>query len=128
MNKIIIIIAILSFIVMSCQKDADPKQVQYMITGLTDPYEVVYLDDMGASISETISPDGMGSEWIQPYSMEQGTPIYLYLKFKEDITSSMSFSMGILVNGKYEYQAKYFEKNSGDTLFEVKRSGVVPFD
>ncbi len=131
MRKIFLFIVLLSFAAVSCQKDGDPKNVDYMITGLTEPYEVVFLDGEGNSISESVDPDGvLASKWVQSYTMEQGTPVYLYLKFKVDITASMQFSMGILVNGKYEYQAKYYEHIllTTDTAFEVKRSGIVPFN
>lgn len=131
MRKIFLFIVLISFAAVSCQKDADPKNVDYMITGLTEPYEVVFLDGEGNSISKTVDPNGaIASEWVQSYIMDQGTPVYLYLKFKEDITASMQFSMGIIVNGKYEYQAKNYEHILlvPDTAFEVKRSGIVPFD
>jgi len=129
MRKIFLFIVLVSFAAVSCQKDGDPKNVDYMITGLADSYEVVFLDGEGNSISKTVDPNGPSSEWMQSYTMDQGTPVYLYLKFEEDISASM-FSMGILVNGKYEYQAKNYENVliTTDTVFEVKRSGIVPFD
>lgn len=112
----------------SCQKNGDPKKVSYMITGLADQYSVVFLDADGKSISANVTPNGPSSEWTKDFTMEQGSPVYLYVKFKEDITYSTSFNMGIIINGKYEYQAKYYDKNTGDTIFEVKRAGVVPYD
>lgn len=131
MRKIFLFIVLVSFAAVSCQKDGDPKNVDYMIKGLTEPYEVVFLDNEGNSISKTVDPDGPNSEWVQSYTMDQGTPVYLYLKFKEKgILASKIFSMGILVNGKYEYQAKNYEIITPipDTTYEVKRSGIVPFD
>lgn len=112
----------------SCQKDGDPKKVSYMITGLADDYSVVYLDADGKSVSSNVVSEGISSRWVKDFTMDQGSPVYLYLKFKEDITSNMSFSMGIIIDGKYEYQAKYYEKTIGDTIFEVKRGGVVPYN
>ena len=108
MKNIFLVIVLMSIIAVSCQKESDPTKVDYMITGLTDSYEVVYLDNKGVSISQTIIPSGPSSKWVQSFEMYQGDPVYLYLKFKEDISSSMSFSMGIIVNSKYEYQAKYY--------------------
>lgn len=128
MKKIVLIFIALLAISVSCQKDGDPKKVSYMITGLADDYSVVYLDADGKSVSSNVVSDGLSSKWVKEFTMEQGSPVYLYLKFKEDITSNMSFSMGILVNGKYQYQAKYYEKTIGDTIFEVKRSGIVPYN
>lgn len=128
MRNIVLIFIALMLVSISCQKDGDPKKVSYMITGLADQYSVVYLDADGKSISSNVNPNGPSSKWTQDFTMEEGSPVYLYLKFKEDITSSMSFNMGIIINGKYEYQAKYYEKNTGDSIFEVKRAGVVPYD
>lgn len=128
MRNIVLIFIALMLVSISCQKDGDPKKVSYMITGLADQYSVVYLDADGNSISGNVNPNGPSSKWTQDFTMEEGSPVYLYLKFKEDITSSMSFNMGIIINGKYEYQAKYYEKNTGDSIFEVKRAGVVPYD
>jgi len=128
MKNIVLIFIALLVISVSCQKDGDPKKVSYMITGLADDYSVVYIDADGNSISSSVVSSGLSSKWVKEFTMDQGSPVYLYLKFKEDITSNMGFSMGILVDGKYEYQAKYFEKTIGDTIFEVKRGGVVPYN
>ena len=131
MRKIYLIIAIIGIIVSSCQKESDPKTVDYFITGLGDPYTIVYLDDEGKSVNMTITPDGLSDKWVKTFSMDEGTPVYLYIKFKEDISSNMSFKMGILVNGKYYKEAKHFDKESvigGTTIFEAKRSGIVPFN
>ena len=131
MRKIYLLIAIIGIIVSSCQKEADPKTIDYMVTGLADPYSIVYLDAKGNSISETMTPDGLSDNWVKSFSMEEGTPVYLYIKFTEDISSNMDFSMGILIDGKYYKQAKHFDKESSSTgtlIFEVKRSGIVPFE
>jgi len=131
MKKIYLLIAIIGIIASSCQKDADPKNIDYMITGLADPYNIVYLDAEGNSVAEKITPDGLSDKWVKSFSMDEGTPVYLYIKFTEDISSNMSFSMGIIIDGKYYKQAKHFDKESsatGTLIFEVKRSGIVPFE
>ena len=131
MKKIYFIIAIIGIIASSCQKEADSKTVDYMITGLADPYSIVYLDDEGNSVSETITPDGLSDNWVKSFSMDEGTPVYLYIKFTEDISSNKDFSMGILIDGKYYKQALHFDRESivnGNLIFEAKRSGIVPFE
>ena len=131
MKKIYVLIAILGIIAVSCQKDSDPKTVNYMITGLADPYSIVYLDNDGKSVSEYITPNGLSDKWVESFSMDEGAMVYLYIKFTEDISSNMDFSMGILIDGKYYKQAKHFDKESsatGNLIFEVKRSGIVPFE
>ncbi len=128
MRIITLVFVVLIIFVGSCQKDGDPKEISYTITGLSDPYSIVYLNASGKSISERITPSGSTMIWNKNFTMEEGSPVYLYLKFKEDISSSMSFNMGIIINGKYAYQAKYYEKNNGDTIFEVKRAGIVPYN
>jgi len=131
MKKIYLIIAIIGIIASSCQKENDPQTIDYMITGLADPYSIVYLDSEGNSISETVTPNGLSDKWVKTFSMDEGTPVYLYIKFTEDISSNTSFSMGILIDRKYYKQAKHFDKESnatGNLIFEVKRSGIVPFE
>jgi hypothetical protein len=132
MNKVlIIIIGMLAFLGFSCQKEADLKKVDYYITGLTEAYTVVYLDQDGNSVSTMVNPTGLSYKWIKTFQMEPGSPVYLYAKFTDnDVDLTMKFNFGILVNGKYEYQAKANDKVTYgiDTIYEVKRSGIVPLD
>ena len=114
----------------ACQKDRDPAKVSYMITGFGDPYTVSYLDAEGNTVTKTIKPDGISYRWTENFEAEPGTPLYLYVKSKEDISNSMSFSFGIIVDGKYFKQAFNYDRNMvimGDTIWEIKRSGVIPF-
>ena len=129
MKKILVfIIAVL--VLASCQKDRDPVEVDYLITGFGDPYTVSYLDVDGSTKTIKVTPKGISDKWVYTFLADPGTPLYLYVKSKEDISNSMSFSFGLLVDGKYYQQAKNYDGSTvimGDTVFEIKRSGVVPF-
>lgn len=129
MKKIFVFIIAL-IVLASCQKDRDLIKVDYMITGFGDPYTVSYLDVDGATVTEKISPDGISDVWKLSFMAEPGTPLYLYVKSQEDISNSMGFSLGLLINGKYYQQAKNYDGEiviQGQKYYEIKRSGVVPF-
>jgi hypothetical protein len=118
------------FMLASCQKDRDPVKVDYMITGFGDPYTVSYLDAEGKTITEKVTPKGISYRWVKSFEADPGTPLYLYAKSKEDISNSMGFSFGIIVDGKYMKQAVNYDRSiviMGDTMWEIKRSGVIPF-
>jgi hypothetical protein len=129
MKKILVFIfAVL--VLASCQKDRDSVEVDYLITGFGDPYTVSYLDVDGSTKTIKVTPKGISDKWVYTFLADPGTPLYLYVKSKEDISNSMSFSFGLLVDGKYYQQAKNYDGSTvimGDTVFEIKRSGVVPF-
>ncbi len=122
-----LILFIAAIALLSCNKTSEEKHVEYMITGLTDPYSLVFMDADGKSISENVSPLRIDSEWSQEYDITEGEPVYLYVKFKENIKNSPKFSVGIIIDGKYSFQRKGWDKNTGDTIYEVKVSGIVPF-
>ncbi|RUA26996.1 MAG: hypothetical protein DSY76_05605 [Bacteroidetes bacterium] len=130
MMKKIFVFIIALIVLASCQKDRDLIKVDYMITGFGDPYMVSYLDVDGATVTEKISPDGISDVWRLSFMAEPGTPLYLYVKSQEDISNSMGFSLGLLINGKYYQQAKNYDGEiviQGQKYYEIKRSGVVPF-
>jgi len=128
--KKIFVFVIAVFVLASCQKDRDPVEVDYLITGFGKPYTISYLDKDGYTVTKTITPDGISYKWEYSFLAEPGTPLYLYIKSKEDISNSMSFNVGLIVDGKYYQQAKNYDGvfiTPNDTVFEIKRSGVVPF-
>ncbi|RLD67356.1 MAG: hypothetical protein DRI84_02640 [Bacteroidetes bacterium] len=129
MKKILVFI-IAVFVFASCQKERDPVEVDYLITGFGEPYTVSYLDPDGSTKTITVSPKGISDKWVYTFLADPGTSLYLYVKSKEDISNSMSFSLGLLINGKYYQQAKDYDGvfiTPTDTVYEIKRSGVVPF-
>ena len=99
-----------------------------MVTGLSDPYDAVFFDNEGKSISKTVMPGAISYEWKKSYEIKDGEPVYLYLRFKENIKDSPKFSVGIIIDGKYQYQRKGWDKNIGDSIYEVKVAGIVPID
>lgn len=129
MKKILLFVfAVL--VLASCQKDRDPVTVDYFITGFGDPFTVSYLDANGETVSTKVTPKGISDRWVESFDAEPGTPLYLYVKSKEDISNSMSFTFGIIVDGKYYERAYNYDRKvviKGDTVWEIRRSGVVPF-
>ncbi len=128
MRKFIILLAIVSIAFVSCTKNEDTKVVNYMVTGLSDPYDAVFFDNDGNSISKTVIPGAFEYEWNKSYEIKNGEPVYLYIKFKENIDNSPKFSVGIIIDGKYQYQRKGYDKTIGDTIYEVKVAGIVPIN
>jgi len=129
MQKIVLFI-IAVVIIASCQKDRDPVKVDYAIQGFGDPYSVSYLNKEGSTVTTTVTPKGISDEWKISFLADPGTPLYLYVKSKEDISGSMSFSLSLKIDGKYYQQAKDYDGSiqiNGQTFHEIKRSGVVPF-
>ena len=130
MMKKIFVFIIAVVVLASCQKDRDPAKVDYAIQGFGDPYTVSYLNKDGGTITTKVTPKGISDEWNISFLAEPGTPLYLYVKSKEDISNSMSFSLSLKVDGKYYQQAKNYDGKiviQGQTYYEIKRSGVVPF-
>jgi len=129
MKKIFIFLFAI-IVLASCQKERDLAKVTYSIQGFASTYTASYLDVDGSTKTINISPDGISDVWAYSFLAEPGTPLYLYVKSKEDISNSMSFSLSLKINGKFYQQAKNYDGFMvimGDTLFEIKRSGVVPF-
>ncbi len=126
MTKYIITFIIIAISMISCSKDEQTNKVEYMITGLTDPYLIVMLDGEGNSISENVTPVSPSWEYSKSYDMTRGEAVYLYVKFKENTDDSPMFSAGIIIDNKYRYQRKGYDINTGDSLFEIKMAGIVP--
>ncbi|OYT11732.1 MAG: hypothetical protein B6I18_03140 [Bacteroidetes bacterium 4572_112] len=69
MRKFIILLAIVSIAFVSCTKNEDTKVVNYMVTGLSDPYDAVFFDNDGNSISKTVIPGAFEYEWNKSYEI-----------------------------------------------------------
>ena len=128
MRNLLLILVIMSFGIISCTKNEDTKVIEYMVTGLSDPYNAVFFDNDGKSINKMVIPGAVDFEWKKSYKIKNGEPVYLYLKFRENIKDSPKFSVGIIIDGKYQYQRKGWDKNIGDSIYEVKVAGIVPID
>jgi len=129
MKKILVFLFAI-IVLASCQKDRDLATVNYSIQGFGDPYTVSYLDVDGNTKTIKVTPNGISDVWVYSFLADPGTPLYLYVKSKEDISNSMSFSLSLKIDGKFYQQAKNYDGSTiinGETMFEIKRSGVVPF-
>ncbi|OIP02091.1 MAG: hypothetical protein AUJ98_02275 [Bacteroidetes bacterium CG2_30_33_31] len=126
MKKILLFFVIILLSLQSCQKEPTIRKVKYQINGLSDPYKIVYFDQNGNTIKQNITPSS-NKVWKLEYTAPEGKVMYLYLEFKENISNNMAFTAGIYVDGKAYSQTKNFDVSVGDTIFKIKRSGIVPF-
>lgn len=127
MRNIIIVFALL-FLLNSCQKEQDIRKITYQIGGLKDPYKVIYLNESGETITQTITPVSASKAWKLTFNKSEGEIVYLYLEHKEKFSpGSMSFYAGIYVDGKAYQVARSYDLSVGDTIFKIKRAGTVPF-
>jgi hypothetical protein len=124
-NTLFIIIAII--LLTSCSKEYEPRTVTYLITGLSMPYQMAYINESGETISKTITPVNDKEIWSYTFNGHQGDVVYLYALYKDLLVDPQKFKFRILINGKTYKESYGYDLNQGDTLFRVKRSGVVPF-
>lgn len=142
MKRNILIIAVLSLFLGACETDFEQKQVVYKVRGLAQPYTVVFMDENGASISEQVAPASTDYTWSYTWTGEQGSILYLYLKYFDVNPPDDKFRVSILVDGKILRYADEFDKDDlmmkidttvtpHDTswvpVFYVKRAGIIPY-
>jgi hypothetical protein len=125
--KNIIIIAAILLILPACTKEYEQKSVSYMITGLAKPYKVAYLTEEGETIMTTITPANDGEVWQYNFTGTQGDILYLFAEFTDVDLVPTKFKFRILIDGKVYKDSYGYDQSIGDTLFRVKRGGVVPY-
>ena len=113
----------------SCEKDTDPRQVTYVVKGLTSPFQVAYVDGSG----NTIQLDSVQTNmWTATTTAERGDIVYLYLRYRDDIGIGSNFQFRILINGKVYKEAFGKDKDwATDPTFtfpyQIIRQGTVPY-
>lgn len=127
MKNIIVLLIISLFVVTSCSKEYDDKSVTYQITGLEKDFRVSFIDEEGATITEYINPLNADDVWKYSFTGTQGDIVYLFSEFKDIDLDPTKFKFRILIDGKVYKDAYNYDKNIGDTLFRVRRSGTIPF-
>jgi hypothetical protein len=126
MKKLIALIAlILAFT--ACQKEFEERSLTYLITGLANPYTVVYLTPDGETITENIQPANDDEIWRKDMPARQGDITYMYAEFTDKELVPTKFKFRIMVDGKVFKESFGYDHNIGDTLFRVKRNGVIPY-
>ncbi len=131
--KIKNLIILLSFLVIaiSCQKERDEVEVMYYIKGLSQDYQVTYLNEDGKTISENVSPGSITNIWTHNFKGVPGELVYLYAKYFDIDPPNDKFRVMIKVNGKMLKYADEYDNTTltadSTTAYEVKRSGVIPF-
>ncbi len=131
--KNIIFTAIAILLLTSCSKEYDDRSVTYLITGLADNYKVTYLDKTGTTITDSVFPQNDRSYiWKYNFTGIQGDELYLFSEFRENVSTQaeIKFIFRILIDGKV-YKDAYGSDQQiilpNDTLYRVKRAGVIPF-
>jgi hypothetical protein len=125
--KNIIIIALILLILPACDKEYADHNVSYLITGLAKPYKVAYIDETGATVVTTITPVNDGEVWKYNFTGKEGDILYLFSEFKDVDLVPTKFKFRILIDGKVYKDSYGYDQSIGDTLFRVKRSGVIPY-
>lgn len=126
MKYVISMIALL-FVVTACTKEYDEKNVNYYITGLANQYKVSYIDENGKTITEVVNPVNDNEIWQYSFTGIQGDIVYLYAEFTDPDLVPSKFKFRIYVDNKVFKESFGYDMSIGDTLFKVRRSGVIPF-
>ncbi len=126
MKKILMTLAVL-LIFVGCSKDYEARKVTYLITGLGQPYKMAYMNELGETQTQNITPVNDGEIWTYSFDGTQGDLVYLWAEFKDAELVPTKFKFRILIDGKTYKESYGYDQSIGDTLFRVKRSGVVPF-
>ncbi len=126
MKKIFLLMTTILFVLSACQKEPNTRKVTLQINGLTLPYKVIYFDKDGNTVKTNITPTTTNKVWKQEFVASEGDLVYLYVEYKEKVINNMAFAAGIYIDGKAYLQAKNYDMSVGDSIFKIKRSGVVP--
>lgn len=127
MKNILIVAVIAMLILPACTKEYEPRNVQYLVTGLAKPYKLAYLTETGETVMKTITPTSDGEVWHYSFDGRQGDLVYLFAEFTDIDLVPTKFKFRILVDGKIYKDSNGYDQSIGDTIFRVRRSGVVPF-
>jgi len=115
----ILIVLVLVFLASSCEKDTS-REVIYRIDLSVSTFNVRYLDETGAIISEKVTPQSAEDEWIYSFTSEDGGIVFVSADYKDP---ESDLRVQILVDEKVYKQA--LSKN--DTNLFITVSGVIPF-
>jgi hypothetical protein len=119
--KKLIIISALAFLFFACEKEADPRQVKYLITDSVSGFSVTYTDESGEKQAPTFIPAQSEEDiWTMRFTAEPGQ--ILYLSVLDTVPESFT-RIQIYVDGKIYKQAI----RDNDPTKPAVVSGVVPF-
>jgi len=114
-----ILLSVLLLIMVSCEKQTEPKTVVYEITRSVSSFNVNYLDAKGQLVKETVHVNSAEDIWRYSFQSLPRKVVHVSANYK-DINSAIN--VRILIDGKVYKQAstKY------DTTMYVTVSGTVP--
>ncbi len=118
-NKLTFLLLVFVFILPSCEKEPEPRQIVYEITRSVSGFDVNYLDKNGILIQESVDVNSAEDIWRYNFTATPRSIVFVSANYK-DINSAINVK--IKVDGKVYKQAstKY------DTTMYVTVSGVVP--
>lgn len=119
--KKIIILAIISVFLYSCEKEKDMKRVKYLVTDSVSGFTVTYTNEDGEKQAPmSVAVGSEEDEWTMSFMAEQGQVVYLSV---EDTVTNSFTRLQIYVDGKVYKQGVKDDKSPN-----VVVSGVVPFN
>ncbi|MFH1319404.1 MAG: hypothetical protein ABII90_01965 [Bacteroidota bacterium] len=111
----------------SCEKDNYDQEVKYYVKGLTENYEVSYINENGETITEQVAPISVNDSWSYTFMGEPGDIVYLYTQYYDVAVNEKNFTVRILIEDKIFKDAYGYDKEEGDTVFYILRSGTIPY-
>ncbi len=124
--KTIFLIALV-FILSSCERDLEEKNVKYYISGLEENFEISYINKSGTTITKQIYPQNNDASWQYNFKADEGDILYMYLKYTDTDVNPNKFKFRILIDGKVFKDAYGYDRSEGDSIFYIKRAGTVAF-
>lgn len=136
MKKIIFIILII-IAATACQKEYQDQKVRYMVlqkNNLTQPFTVSYLDETGATITETI--DNSETAWEYSWDGKPGDLLYMHMRYHENLGNNPNmnsvFRVMIKVDNEIFKEAYNFDRleiaNGTDSTYVIHLSGTIPYN
>lgn len=118
MKKILILLVIV-FAFISCEKDNYERKVKYLVTKSISGFDVTFLNENGDMIKESIIAGSENDQWTYSYDAGRGDIVYISVL---DTLPTSFVKVQILVDGKIYKQAS----RDDDYMKPLTVSGVVP--
>lgn len=122
MKKIAIILMIIPFVLISCNKTAKQKKVMYMVTNSQAGFNASYLRADGTLFTEYRSTGSANDKvTLNSYLANQGDIVYISVL---DTTKTSFVKVFVYIDGKVYKQAS----RTDNTTMPVTVSGTIPYD
>lgn len=125
----ILMMAVILFSFISCEKDTDQRNVTYFVKGLTSEYKLTYLVN-----GENKTVVNQGGNFSYTFTADRGEILYFDIKYKDEVDKMSPFASMITVNGEvlkesYAYDIKWADSATVDIPYpyEIILKGTVPY-